>query len=286
MAYTELTLSGPFFHFTDVEAFKIIASTGKIRFSRADQTNDPFEFNVVREAIIRCLKCMIEKDEGHHLFWIRILHSYTNVSDPKKYYISCFSLREDSIPMWRLYASEGSGIAFGLRPSSISSLDCRITKVEYLSEHHSAHDEALNYIEKALRENGVSGSDLDNISFVTRLIEATVNTKRAEWDYEREIRFSFSYNEELYESLKDIIDRTIVKKLAKYKPTKPSLSNNRQYLFQEFGKVSSSGVDKSGAIDCVVLGPYCAWTQEEAVAFMRDQGYKNFSVRRSKVEWL
>lgn len=287
LAYSELNLNQSLYHYTSAEAFKVIAETGQMRLSRADQTNDPFEFVLVRDFVIGFLDAMANDsaEMNDKIFWTRLLTSYRTVSSPESFYISCFSLRKDSIPMWRLYAGEGEGIVFGLRQRAFSAFDARLTRVDYLKDFEPLFDHILEYTRKSNGEYIDAPIDTDGVPLVVRLLEATVSSKKAHWDYEEEIRLGFSYNADQYEPIKEHVDEAIFDRLSRYKPTDIELSEDRQFLFQSFGLRKNKTVDRSKAIECLILGPSCKWSPEEANDFLLDQGYQNFEVLRSDVVW-
>lgn len=287
MAYSEFSFDSPLFHYTSIEAFKAIANSGQMRFSRADQTNDPFEVVFVRRSLLRHLDFILEKakTDGDRSFWNHVRNSYEKVSDPRKFFLCCWSTRHDSIAMWRLYSQEGKGVVFGLRPRAFSGFDCRLSRIRYVD------DEAA--IPKLIQESASKAKD-DFYSFETepqglalavRLVEATLNTKRKEWDYENEVRLSFAFNEEKYASIKEEVDEQVFSRFQALEPTAAQSETERQYVFQEFGKRNSNGIDRSGAIAELILGPNCDWSVEEATQYLSGLGYENFRVKESKLLW-
>jgi hypothetical protein len=287
VAYTEIHLRDPLFHYTSVEAFQAIASTGKMRFSRSDQTNDPFEVVLVRDVLTEFLTCMLEseKDRERIASWRRVLHSFNAVSDPRKFFISCWSKRSDSLPMWRLYAAEGKGLVFGLRPRAFSGLDCRLTEVSYFDGKEGIFEHIRSYTKKAFGEHLDIKADTEGVPFVVRLVEATLSTKRKEWDYENEFRLSFSYNEEKYDSIREYVNPEIFERMRKFELTRSSKFDDPQYLFQDFGKRTKLGIDRTGSIAEVHLGPFCEWSVDEASTYLEELGYTNFEVNQTKVCW-
>lgn len=287
MAYTELKLTDPLFHFTNVEAFKTIASSGQVRFSRADQTNDPFEVVWVRNSVRDFLSYMIKNDDadGSRDFWEAISHSYDEVSDPKRFFLSCWTRKVFSIPMWRLYAAEGSGVAFSLRPRAFDAFDCRLIQVEYLKDGVPTLDHLQKYASRAANEFLDLKADVRHVPLTVRLIEATLATKQSQWEYEDEFRLSYSHNEGHYESIKEHIDTTLFERFSQYSPSEAAANADRQFLFQNFGKRTGDKIDRSGSLAELVLGARCHWNKEEAMKFLTMCGYRNFKVSRSTVDW-
>lgn len=287
MAYTEFTFRKPLYHYTNVDAFRAIASSGQMRFSRADQTNDPYEVIFVRNVILNFLKHMLENatnSKSAHFFQ-GILSSYEAVSDPARMYVACWTQRANSIPMWRLYANEGRGLIFSLRPRAFSGFQCRLSEVNYLEGETGIIDHVRSYVKKSHGETLGTTANTENIPLLVRMIEATMNTKKIEWDYEDEVRLIFSYDEGRYSSIEEFIDPLSFAELQKYAPNAVDTSEERQYVFQDFGKRTATGVERSGAISEVILGPNCEWTREDAVEFLSSLGYENYSVVRSSIEW-
>ncbi|MEP3633678.1 MAG: DUF2971 domain-containing protein [Shimia thalassica] len=287
VAFSEFVFDKPLFHYTSTESFKIIAESGQMRFSRADQTNDPFEVQFVRKVLLDHLSCLHEsaKTERDRLFWKQILNSYEQVSEPRRLYLCCWSTRQDSIAMWRLYGKEGKGVVFGLRPRAFSSFDCRLAQVEYLSGETEISDLVAKYAAKANSDYYGLNNAPEGLALAVRLLEVTINTKRKEWDYESEVRLSFSFNEERYDSIKEEVEEILYNRFQSLEPTVASKEVEKQYVFQEFGKLTKDGVDRSGAIVELILGPKCDWSLDEASHFLSDLGYKKFCVREADITW-
>jgi hypothetical protein len=287
LAYSELELGDPLFHFTNVDAFKSIASSGQIRFSRTDQTNDPFEVVWVRKEILNFLSFMLENDsaEATSGIWEAVKHSFEEVSDPSRLFLSCWTQKLNSIPMWRLYAAEGSGVAFSLRSRAFDAFDCRLNKVEYLEDNVPTLEYLKKYTARAAGEFLGGPADLRHVPYTVRLVEAALSTKQSQWDYEKEFRFSFSYNEDQYASIKELVDETLYDRMSQYVPSQIRADSERQFLPKPFGKRNGDKIDKSGSISELILGARCSWSIDQAEDFLRDEGFKNFTVSRSEINW-
>lgn len=287
MAYYEFNLSSSLYHYTSIEALKIIVTSGNMRLSRSDQTNDPFEVVFVRDRILESLRTLHGNatKRFESIFWKRCLDTYETVSDPRRFFLSCFSMRKDSLPMWRLYSQEGNGIVFGFRPRAFEGFDCRLTPVKYLPNVGSVTEHVQETVARSVGETLPPELNFSHVPFVLRLIEATVSTKQSYWDYEQEYRLSFSMDDEQYASIEDIVDPETYRRMSAYHPTNPGLSDDKQFLFQRYGFIKSNEIDRSRAISELVLGPSCEWSEEDARVFLSEQGFVDFNVSRSNVTW-
>ena len=288
MAVLNFKTETPIYHYTSVDAARIIAESGQLRFTRADQTNDPFEVQFVREKYLRQLSDLASRSGAGREKWRRILESYARVSDPKLFYIACFSYVRDSIAMWRLYSGEGSGVVLGFRPAALDAFDCRASEVSYRDEDGLVRGTAMQRFASSTADvqstNIPINSQDDEIRLIVAMVERTVTTKLLHWDYEKEVRLSFSFDPGMYASIAESVDRMAHERLSKYRPTESSLGGS-SYVFQNFGKRRAKLVDRSKAFAELVLGPNCAWTAAEAEEYLAGCGYVDFRVTRSPVAW-
>lgn len=283
MVYSEIQIQNPIFHYTSVDALKAIAQSGKIRFSRADQTNDPFELVHIREKILTQLREHCKISDFPEL-WKRILESYERVSHPARYFIACFSQDPFSVAMWRLYASEGRGVVFSFRPTALDAMDCRLTKVAYVSESDISAA-IVKAVEKSIGEEAalVEGIERKTIALAVRLLEVTVSSKRVHWSYEQEVRLSFSHEDDQYRSIDEFIeDRDLFLRMSEYSP---EYSAEKGYLYQSFGKRKEERIDRAKAFSEILIGPNCETSEEAISEFLDSCGYEGFLVKRSDVAW-
>lgn len=75
------------YQYTTIDALSLILKNQTIRFSRLDTVDDPDEYQIEKDGI-----------------------------NPSRYvFLSCWSkVSEESVPMWRMYSSNGSGVRIGL----------------------------------------------------------------------------------------------------------------------------------------------------------------------------
>lgn len=283
LAYSDIKLNDPIFHYTSVDAFKAIAQSGSIRFSRADQTNDPFELVYIRDEILSQLNEHCEISKFPEL-WRDILESYERVSNPARFFVSCFSLDPFSVAMWRLYAREGKGIVFSFRPAAFDAMDCRITKVAYIDEGDISAA-IVRAVERSIGEESslVEGIGRKTIALAVRLLEVTVSSKRPHWSYEQEVRLSFSHDEDKYHSIDGLIeDRELFLRMSGYSP---EYNVEKGYISQSFGKRREDRIDRKRAFSEILIGPNCEVSEEVISEFLCDCGYEGFLVKRSDVVW-
>lgn len=169
-----------YYHYTSIERLALILKNRTIRFSRADLMNDLEEVNVIDKPEIK--KCA---------------------------FISCWtSGKNESIPMWSLYANNLRGVRIKLKqpifdgsspPSGITDHDCKIMVLNNLKnfiEREKDH-EWVKYLFGPIKVSYKTDSKVNVIGPENSLIVKNIGTiKPKHWEFEKEFRFLVLANHE------------------------------------------------------------------------------------------
>ncbi|QDB79936.1 DUF2971 domain-containing protein [Georgenia wutianyii] len=102
------------YHYTTLEGLIGILTSGVVRASYVGRLNDRNEVEVGLEGVRRVL--------SEDLYGEGLLGKVNENDDFDRIFVACFTEREDSLPLWRGYASSvGGGYAIGFRRSALEA---------------------------------------------------------------------------------------------------------------------------------------------------------------------
>lgn len=117
-----------FIHYTSLAGFYGIAETGRLRFTSAKSTNDPSEFLFGAEIVERGLQSLLDEEVGENRALIQSCKSELRTRDFQPF-VFCMSETTDEeeelvgdLSQWRLYGSDGRGIAIVFDVTGTDSL--------------------------------------------------------------------------------------------------------------------------------------------------------------------
>ncbi len=125
-----------FLHYCSLDAFYSIMDTGRLRFTSAKSTNDPSEFIFGQEVVDRVLENGHLTLKAHEKDWVRGAFKLKDSRDFRAF-VFCMSEAIDDeaevgeLSQWRLYGSDGRGVALIFDTSSANKRDLlhRLTSI-------------------------------------------------------------------------------------------------------------------------------------------------------------
>ena len=147
ITFKKNTKAKPIFHYTSIGGLEGILTHKKLRFTNIKYMNDKDEIVAGLDSIAK--SCNVSEDEREQLRSAFINHGTQN-------FVCCFSLEEDSLPMWNYYTKEvnnqGFNIAFDdkklvesiLRSNPcLDGCDLAFGIVDYSKEDNSEYSKAI-----------------------------------------------------------------------------------------------------------------------------------------------
>jgi hypothetical protein len=135
MAFLEFRPRQTLYEFCPVESFRKLIASKVLWCTDLASANDPRELKLGFQHVLDAMK-FVRKNEylGHAGdFLEQLIAEMTTGITRQQFFCACFSLQNDTLPMWREYGDNHGGVAIGFRPTAIISMPGRIQKVRYLN---------------------------------------------------------------------------------------------------------------------------------------------------------
>ncbi|KQM32907.1 hypothetical protein ASF03_11280 [Rhizobium sp. Leaf68] len=287
MAYLEYVPTRTLYHYTSEIGLRGILSTREIWLSDLNSSNDPRELQLGLTTIQTVAEKIGRKEYSAQNARVltqlidKILKYYENSSC----YTACFTHKADNINMWREYSKNGEGYSVGFRPRAITDMHGRIYKSHYVDD--TSDEDLYNLISEIVKPVEVHGSDIFKsaeieLEIATALISIVNSLKHRTWDYEEEVRLTFASNNEppqLNIPMSISLNGT-EKKWSRHK-IRGSDHEKIKYHALPFGKFSKDKNDHREAITEVIIGPNAVLSEADLRLLLLDNGYSNFSIKKS-----
>ena len=161
------------YHYTTIDTLALILKNRSILFTRADLVNDLEEINILDKPEVK-----------------------------KSSFISCWTAqRNESIPMWNLYANEAKGVRIKLKspffegsspPHEITNHNCKIIVLKNIQNFIERENdyEWLKYLFGPIEVNYEMNTGVNVLTDDNSLIVDKIGTIKSEhWAFEKEFRF-------------------------------------------------------------------------------------------------
>ena len=215
------------YHYTSAEGLMGIVASGTIRFTEYSSLNDATE----GDYIFFVLKSLLNYDIAYDKRFINEIVQHVDANDyydvypdkDLKYFISCFSLNNDSLPMWNYYANKkGYNINFDFYDikQEVEKIQKKYPKNVYFEPYQVLYEtekqkefliEHLNYVYKIWKDRK---SDFIIKFFLNYLNSIKFAFKHPAFKSEDEVRFVYKIKKEFFNSE---IAKTGEKELIKIK---------------------------------------------------------------------
>jgi len=250
------------------------------------KTNDPREINLGHEMAMNAIKCVRhEYFPGERGFPLSILAGKIVGYLKKGGILSCsFSHFGDSLPMWREYADDCSGVSIGFRPTAIKAMPIRIQRVKYLEDTNVDHlVELVRELTEPLVQEFGEPSLETWMAASTGIISAIVSAKHGSWTYEEEIRGTHAAvaadgDTEINGVPIPAYEYPDGKELFTDLRMRKSGKDDVRFIELPFGKYKNGEHNPMRAIEKVILGPQCDVTQKEIARRLLALGFSDFEI--------
>jgi hypothetical protein len=180
------------------------------------------------------------------------------------------------------------GVALGFRPTALADMPVRVQKVRYIPDNDDAGFVRL-IIELAADLDFTKGI-IEQIGVISGAFAAITAVKHETWSYEREIRLTHAQGKEPLPSEESPVFRmtALLPDDSPINWSEPLVrkTNGRQvgYLSFPYGRYSDKKFDARGAIETVILGPKCEASEADVECLLTAEGFRDFSVSRSRCQ--
>lgn len=291
MAYLEFDPQETLFHYSSMSGFEGVLHSKSLWLSDLSTTNDPREIEFGRNIILKAMSRV--RDEhffGSRGFPISILAlKIVGYFERHRIFSCSTTFQGDSLPMWREYADNGTGVSIGFRPRAIKDMPLRVSKIRYLNADSS--DAYVDFLYDLL-EPHLAPSEFPDQRLMASLggeIGAQMaSIKHTSWDYEGEIRLSHATHPD---NVRTEINGVAIPSFE-YPDGREYFSNVQirggvsgtqvNYIPMQFGKYNQGNHDATRAIERVVLGPKNLHEVDEVEFKLFEAGFRNFEVSKSE----
>lgn len=287
MAFLEYRPTQTLYQYCSVEGFKGIIASKALWCSDLANSNDPRELKLGFEHFVNALTRFRLAEYPNVLMGTNFLDTLAryliHYHREQQTFCACFSPLKDSLPMWREYGANYSGVVVGFRPTAIASMPGRIQRVKYLDP--STEEDFVHLVRDIASTFDPHHSPTDASYWVaagTSAFAAITALKHNSWSYEEEIRF-------IHAQVRH--EQPASTRIAEYSDEAPEfwskpLSRLRgdasiDYKSFPFGKRQGGSSDHRNAIERIVLGPRCTLMEEAARTLLEQNGYSGFLIERS-----
>jgi len=293
MAFQEFAPNSTLFQYTSIDGLKGMLESKKIWFSDLRSLNDPREL-IFGHGQIQSEMAHLRNDRSSK--WSpdlieRLINLVNQSIKNTDYYSCCFCPRGDQMPMWRHYGAEGKGVAIGFRPRALTDFPGRFQKVRYLRQQDD-DDSLYELLRELLEKAGADKGDIVNektIELGSAIMAHCTSVKHSSWDHEAEIRCTYTQpkTRESTRFLDFMTSKRGGGQFIKWQEPESRKVEDREIRFIPFafGKGTVRGVDPSGAIEKIILGPNCQVRQPELEALMTSEGFSKFKISNSECVW-
>lgn len=289
MAYYHYKPNSALYHYTDTNAFLNIIKSKKIWLTDSASLNDPREIDLGMEHFSNAIDQY--RDGTIHGVNKGSLHElYNDIHDARKrsvLYACCFSTEGDSLPMWRLYTNEGSGVVIGFRPTALSSTPGRVLLVRY--DDDRIEDYYRQIVLKSAQNISASKS-LERAIMAGEIFALLSAVKHKSWSYEKEVRII--YNQRLLrpDDPKSWTKYTGIHENGDLMEwTEPLTREGKDgavhYFAFPYGKSKGNTPLHSMSIESVTIGPNCTMSVEDVEKILTMEGFQHFNVLKSECQY-
>jgi len=287
MAFLEYRPTETLYQYSSVEGFKGIVASKALWCSDLASANDPRELSLGFEHFVNALIQFRVAEYPDQLMGTNFLdtlaqfliHYHRN----QQTFCACFSPLKDSLPMWREYGANYSGVSIGFRPTAITSMPGRIQKVKYLDPNTEEDFKRLVRDIAGSFDPQHSQNDANYwIVAGTSAFAAITALKHNSWSYEQEVRFIHAQVRQEQSAGTQIAEYSDEMPVFWSRPLSRVRENtNIEYKSFPFGRRQEGSSDHRKAIERIVLGPRCTLTEEQARTLLQQNGYSDFSIEAS-----
>lgn len=288
MAFLEFKPTSTLYQYCSESGFRSVLKSKAIWSTDLGAANDPREIKLGSKHFLEAVEFVqmndYANDAGAHLR--KMFDRLRSAAIRQQFFCSCFTTLRDSLPMWREYGSNYSGVAIGFRPTAITSLPGRIQKVKYLNSETS---EDFRRVARDIVSNFDPQHGENDIHYwataSSAMLAAMTALKHNSWEYEKEIRFVFA--QVMQEPSANIPvsqfdDRTEV--FWKRPMSRPRGNAVVEYFEFPFGIRKNGKHDPTRAISEVVLGPRCPVSVGSLKILLDELDYRDVKIAKSECE--
>ena len=287
MAYLEYQPTSPLFHYTSVNAFKNIATSGRFWLSDLKQSNDPRELEMPKQCVLEAvsrfdrLQLPPEVRQQTSILTFQLIRALK----VQRVFTFCLTPNRDSLSEWKEYGSSGNGIAFSIRPRAIRDMHVRVQKVSYVDSNEiDFFDSIVEAQYEKLRYAPHTGlSHFELIEIGTALLSAIYSVKHNSWHLEREVRLTFASSENRRDLNFPVAERPDGSEVHYSTPLRrETLRGSVDYYSIPFGRFQAGDYDISGAFAEIILGPNCIESISDVRSFIDKVGLVDVTISKSE----
>jgi hypothetical protein len=291
MAYPEYLPRQTLYHYTSTDGLSAIATSQCLRFSDLASANDPREIHLGREKVFVALRSVLydEYKAGKGANLLHLITRLIGYFGGVQIFCCCLSMAGDALPMWNAYGANYSGVSIGFRPRAIMDMTGGIQKVKYLNATNDGDFRSLALDIAVQLQTIHNPLELEKwIDAGTSAICAATALKHDTWSYEDEVRLIYVQRRERPqdESAGIPISHSPDGKPVGWRQPSERLVGGEavKYFDFPFGRFQKGTYDPTRSIECVVIGPKCAFGVKEARELLNANGFDDFTVRRSNCQ--
>lgn len=285
MAYLEYAPTSTLFYYTDLGGFEGIVRSKQLWLSDITASNDPRELALGQNLLADAIKAyktdeVLGTSSRDMAGFLAELLSFQRQSTC----FSCsFALAGDALPLWREYASGGTGLCIGFRPTAISSIPGRMQLVRYEQDDMSA---LFRSVVLHIAAHMGKSHTIPRVLVMAEAIALITSIKHRSWEYEGEARIIVNQRHSKPDPAH------IITKVVSLHPDgrevhwrEPLVRRSRdrdvRYFPFEYGRYSRGTSDPRRSIETVHCGPKCLMSEAEVNALLVAEGFVGFRVLRS-----
>ncbi|WP_332302394.1 DUF2971 domain-containing protein [Rhizobium sp. GR12] len=275
------------YHYTAESGFKGILQSHELWLSDLQASNDPRDIQMGLDTLRRVTDEIGRKEYSSNN--ARVLAQMTmkmiEYFKDARCYTTCFTPNGDNINMWREYGGNGDGYAIGFRSRAITDMHGRIYRVRYVDE--SSEEHLYNLISEVVKPIEIYGESIfrdaeKEVEIGTALISIVNSLKHFSWEYEGEIRLTYSSgNKPPPNNIP--ISVSLNGREKPWTPYKTRNSGNSEIKYHSlpFGKFIDDRNDHREAIKEVVIGPKSALSEGDIRNLLSENGFFGVEIRKS-----
>lgn len=289
-AYLEFEPTSTLYHYTSVRGFAGMLGSKEFWLSDLRTANDPRELNIGLDLVKQAITAFIADEPEATIYTEHSLMRLTRYIENATFFVCCFSLNDDKMPMWNTYGDNHAGVCVGFRPTAINILPVRVSKVKYIQDDtvegiknimHALYDDFIGRAENgSMNEHDML---IELIERTTKLLSVIVSSKHETWSYENEVRIVFAQtSSDVGWPVAEYPDGALMPWSAPL--IRRSEFGEVKYMNFPFGRLRYKKIDPSRAIEKVTIGHKCAETVTDVEKMLKDEGFTDVVVERSACE--
>lgn len=192
--FIEKTLPDTLYHYTGSSGLKGIIENGNFHFTNIWQLNDPSELEHGYAHARAIIKDFLEKGLIPHDMSDKLEKLIANKQGLARFFVGCFSTKNDDLAQWITYANNGKGYALGFQREKLEALIMQNTNIQSFlvtyddTKSYELHLEIMRKMAKLSRSSNVNKDELA-IKTWQNCITAAVLFKHQAYSHEHEYRF-------------------------------------------------------------------------------------------------